>query len=215
MPDTSNRNVVVSPQHADKQRKGFYSGTAVKTVGNQAATPASSSNMIADIKNQLGMLDHWAIGRRAGAERRKVMAEIVVNAYEKQKQLILFQLTLELSDEKKRLFAESLREGTLVEKEILMQSTAHEDALIDFVLEETLAGQDKAQRRLDGLDARLASGAMTQEAYSQEKERTKRWSLVFLDNVDAKVEMMLRNHAQIIEKALTLYNERAIPGVSL
>lgn len=200
----------------DQAGRGFYS-TAVAGRKGKASLPdrPTSSQQLAEMKEQLGMFDKMAINRRARTEARRVIAEIVVNSLEKQKQLILFQKTLELADEKKRLFAESLREAALVEKEIAERSTEHEEALIDFVVDTAMEGQKKKERRLKGLDEQLAAGQISQDTYFQEAERIQRWAMLYLDNIDGKVELMLQNHARLIERALALFNERSIPGVTL
>jgi len=208
----TNVTILAPPQ---SQGGGFYRSSTTKSGRQQPPARPSSLQQLTEMKEKLGVLDKWSIGKRARVEARRVIAEIVVNALEKQKQMILFQMTIELADEKKRLFAESLREAARVEKEIAERSTQHEDALIDFVLDAALEGQQKKEHRIEHLDAQLAAGKLTRESYVQEVERVHRWSLLYLDNIDAKIELMLRNHAHLIEKALVLFNERAIPGTAI
>lgn len=218
MTNAKNSVIAMGPngRKQDQAGRGFYS-TAMAGRKSKATLPdrPTSSQQFNEMKEQLGMFDKMAINRRSRTEARRVLAEIVVNSLEKQKQLILFQKTLELADEKKRLFAESLREAALVEKEIAERSTEHEEALIDFVVDTAMEGQQKKERRLRLLDQQLAAGQITQDTYFQEAERIQRWATIYLDNIDGKVELMLQNHARLIERALALFNERSIPGVTL
>ena len=165
-----------------------------------------------ELRNKLGFFDRLAVDRASKEECRRVVGELIVNLLEKQKQEIIFKMGLELADEKKIAFAESLRAGARIEKEIAERSTEFERELIDLALNQGLAGHEHKKTRLAQLDDWHTAGKIDEQSYVEERGSIENWANVFRANLDAKVEIILRNHAQQIERALALFQERAIPS---
>ena len=200
----------------ERQRTGtksFYSSSS-PLVQRGAETPEvlTSKQHVTQLRSKLGFFDKLAVDRHSKEEARRVIGELVVNLLEKQKQEILFKITLELADEKKRAFANSMREGAQIEKEIAERSTEFERELIDLALDHGLAGHEHKKQRIAQLEARHAQGRIDEESFMSERRAIENWMQIFRENLDAKVEIILRNHAQQIEKALAIFKERAITG---
>lgn len=75
-----------------------------------------------------------------------------------------------------------------------------------------LAGHEQKKFRLDRLDHWKSTVRLDELSYSVERENIETWARIFGNNLNAKVEIILRNHAQQIERTLALFRERAIPG---
>lgn len=198
-------------RHTDS--KGFYSSSS-PLAQRDTKTPEvlTSKQHVTQLRTRLGFFDKLAVDRHSKDEARRVIGELVVNLLEKQKQEILFKITLELADEKKRAFANSMREGAQIEKEIAERSTEFERELIDLALDHGLAGHEHKKQRIAQLEAMHAQGRIDDESFMSERRAIENWMQIFRENLDAKVEIILRNHAQQIEKALAIFKERAITG---
>jgi hypothetical protein len=203
---------------AERQRQsggsnGFYSSPSVAAHrADEVPEVLNSKQHVSQLRTKLGFFDKLAVDRHSKDEARKVIGELVVNLLEKQKQEILFKITLELADEKKRAFANSMREGAQIEKEIAERSTEFERELIDLALDHGLAGHERKKQRLDQLDEWHSVGRIDDESLMTERGAVENWMRIFRENLDMKVEIILRNHAQQIEKALSIFKERAISG---
>lgn len=211
----TNKSVSIWGTRSDETRDNhsFFSktsGASRREEGPPAS--ATSKQHVAGMRDKLGLWDKVALDRQSKNEARRVIGELVVNLLEKQKQEILFKMPLELADEKKRAFADSMREGSLIEREIAERSTEFERDLIDLALDYGIDYHEQKKTRLDRLESKRATGKIDEESYALERESVERWARIFRDNLDAKVEIILRNHAQQIEKALALFQERAISG---
>ncbi|MCW5726226.1 hypothetical protein [Parvibaculum sp.] len=207
------RDTAISSWPSERGVRKTFITSEVRTMDdNQLPVRTTSTQQVAEMRERLGILDKLRLDRQSKAEARKVVSELVVNLLEKQKQELLFKATLELSDEKKRAFAESMREGSLIEKEIVERSTKFERELIDFALDQAIEGHQEKKRRLDHLNALHAADKIDGTSFQSEQQAIERWAELFRDNLDAKIELMLRNHAQTIEKALAIFRERVIQG---
>lgn len=175
-------------------------------------TFGSSKQQVGKMRNDLGFFDRLAVDRSSRDETRRIAGELIVQMLAVQKEKIIFQIGLELDADKKRLFAESMREGSRMEKEIAERSTEFERQLIDLALDQGLAGHEQKKFRLDRLDHWKSTGRLDEQSYSVERENIETWARIFGNNLNAKVEIILRNHAQQIERTLALFRERAIPG---
>jgi hypothetical protein len=193
--------------------KSFYASRSVSALpAEDVPEVLTSKQHVTHLRNKLGFFDKLAVDRYSKDEARRVIGELVVNLLEKQKQEILFKITLELADEKKRAFANSMREGAQIEKEIAERSTEFERELIDLALNHGLAGHEHKKERLAQLDEWHSLGRIDDESFMTERTAVENWMRIFRENLDAKVEIILRNHAQQIEKALSIFKERAISG---
>ena len=201
---------------AERQKTGskcFYASPSVPAHrAEDVPEILTSKQHVTQLRSKLGFFDRIAVDRQSKDEARRVIGELVVNLLEKQKQEILFKITLELADEKKRAFASSMREGAQIEKEIAERSTEFERELIDLALNHGLAGHEHKKHRLAQLDEWHSAGRIDDDSYMMEYRAVENWMRIFRENLDAKVEIILRNHAQQIEKALSIFKERAISG---
>jgi hypothetical protein len=157
-------------------------------------------------KEQLGFLDRVGATRQTKAEIRRVYGQLVVNLLEKQKEKIIFALTIDLDQAKKRIFQESLKEGGRMEQEITRRSIEFEEALYDIMFEASEKSLDKKEARMSRLEARRRSG-MDDRDYDYEFNAIGHWQRQFRDNLEARVTLLLRNHAQQVERALALFHE--------
>jgi hypothetical protein len=202
-----------SSQNGMNNNKGFFSPTSAPTRREETQPVVLTGKQhVTALRNNLGFFDRIAVDRVSREECRRVIGELVVNLLEKQKQEIVFKMGLELADEKKIAFAESLRAGARVEKEIAERSTEFERELIDLALNHGLAGHEHKKTRLAQLDDWHSAGKIDEQSYVEERHSIENWMSVFRANLDAKVEIILRNHAQQIVKALALFQERAFPS---
>lgn len=193
--------------------KSFYASSRLATNrADEVPEVLTSKQRVTQLRSKLGFFDKLAVDRHSKDEARRVIGELVVNLLEKQKQEILFKITLELADEKKRAFADSMRAGAQIEKEIAERSTEFERELIDLALNHGLAGHEHKKQRLNQLDDWHSQGRIDEESYIMERRAIEDWMRIFRENLDAKVEIILRNHAQQIERALAIFKERAISG---
>jgi hypothetical protein len=200
-------------QNSSSTEKSYYTSASVTARGDNGQRDALSSRQhVAILRNKLGFFDKIGVDRQSRAEAKRTIGELVVNILEKQKQEILFKITLELAGEKKRAFAESMRAGSQIEKEIAELSTDFERDLIELALNHGLAGHERKKAWLEYLEKRYLDGKIDDESLMIERRAVENWVHVFRDNLDAKVEIILRNHAQQIEKALAIFRERAISG---
>lgn len=200
-----------SDRQQNNANRGFYTSRSVPARRTEDVPEVLTSKQhVAHLRHRLGFFDKLAVDRYSKEEARRVIGELVVNLLEKQKQEILFKITLELADEKKRAFANSMREGAQIEKEIAERSTEFERELIDLALDHGLAGHEHKKQRLAQLDDWHSQGRIDDESYTAERRAVENWMHVFRENLDAKVEIILRNHAQQIEKALAIFKERGI-----
>jgi hypothetical protein len=200
-------------QNTPDGERRYYASTSVPARGdNNQYDMLSSRQHVAILRDKLGFFDKIAVDRQSRDEARRVIGELVVNLLEKQKQEILFKITLEVADEKKRAFAESMGQGAQIEREIAERSTEFERELIDLALDHGLAAHEHKKKRLEQLESRYLAGRIDDESLVRERRAVENWMAVFRDNLDAKVEIILRNHAQQIEKALAVFRERAISG---
>lgn len=201
---------------ADRPQTGsnsFYSSGPVPVLhDDETPVVLSSKQHVGELRSKLGLLDKLSVDWHSREAARRVIGELVVNLLEKQKQDILFKITLELADEKKRAFAHSMREGAQIEKEIAERSTEFERELIDLALDHGLDGHERKKQRLAQLDEMHSQGRIDDESLTVERRAVEDWMRIFRENLDAKVEIILRNHAQQIEKALAIFKERAITG---
>jgi hypothetical protein len=196
-------------------KRSYYSSVSAPARGQDSQPDMlPSRQQVSVLRNKLGFFDRLAVDRQSRDEARRVIGELVVNLLEKQKQEILFKITLELADEKKRAFAESMRAGAQIEKEIAERSTEFERELIDIALDHGLAGHEHKRRRLEQLEKWHSAGRIDGESLMAERRAVDNWTQVFRENLDAKVEIILRNHAKQIENALAIFRERAISGHS-
>lgn len=193
--------------------KGFFSSASASTRREETQPVVLTGKQhVAALHNKLGFFDRIAVDRASKEESRRVIGELIVNLLEKQKQEIIFKMGLELADEKKIAFAESLRAGARIEKEIAERSTEFERELIDLALDHGLAGHEHKKTRLAQLNDWHSAGKIDEESYMAERHSIETWMSVFRANLDAKVEIILRNHAEQIVKALALFQERSIPS---
>jgi phage-related minor tail protein len=200
-------------QNTSSNETSYYASVSTPAYGHNSQRDALSSRQhVAILRDKLGFFDKIGVDWQSRAEAKRAIGELVVNLLEAQKQEILFRITLELADEKKRAFAESMRAGSQIEKEIAERSTEFERELIDLALDHGLAGHERKKTRLEQLEKRHLDGRIDHESLILERRAIEKWMHVFRDNLDAKVEIILRNHAQQIEKALTVFRERAISG---
>ncbi len=200
-------------QDAGRDNSSFYSSRSMPARRDETQPQVISSGQhVTSMRNKLGFFDKLAVDRASKDEARQVIGELVVQLLEKQKQEIVFKIGLELADGKKRMFAESMREGALIEKEIAARSTEFERELIDLALDQGLAGHEQKKLRLERLEQWRSTGKIDDESYMTERGKVETWERIFRDNLDAKVEIILRNHAQQIERALVLFQERTIAG---
>jgi hypothetical protein len=191
----------------------FYGSPSLPARKEDVPLPfATSKHQVGTMRNNLGFFDRIAVDRASRDETRRIAGELIVQMLAHQKEKIVFQIGLELDADKKRLFAESMREGSRMEKEIADRSTEFERELIDLALDQGLAGHEQKKARLDRLDQWRAAGRVDEESYMVERENIETWARIFGNNLNAKVEIILRNHAQQIERTLALFRERAIPG---
>jgi hypothetical protein len=200
-------------QNSSNPEKSYYTSASVTAHRDDGERDALSSRQhVAILRNKLGLFDKIGVDWQSRAEAKRTIGELVVNLLEKQKQEILFKITLELADEKKRAFAESMRAGSQIEKEIAELSTDFERDLIELALNQGLAGHERKKARLEQLEKRYLDGRIDDESLMIERRAIENWMHIFRDNLDAKIEIILRNHAQQIEKALAIFRERAISG---
>src|SRR5579871_965782 len=139
--------------HQSGGGNSFYSSRSTEARrADDMPVVLTSRQHVTELRRKLGFFDKLAVDRHSKDEARRVIGELVVNLLEKQKQEILFKITLELADEKKRAFANSMREGAQIEKEIAERSTEFERELIDLALNHGLAGHEHKKQRLAQLD---------------------------------------------------------------
>jgi hypothetical protein len=195
------------------ESSSFFSAPSLPVRKEEVTlTFGSSKQQVGKMRNDLGFFDRLAVDRSSRDETRRIAGELIVQMLAVQKEKIIFQIGLELDADKKRLFAESMREGSRMEKEIAERSTEFERQLIDLALDQGLAGHEQKKFRLDRLDHWKSTGRLDEQSYSVERENIETWARIFGNNLNAKVEIILRNHAQQIERTLALFRERAIPG---
>ncbi len=171
---------------------------------------ATTRQDVAVMKGPLGIFDKFLLDRHTHRELRKIVGELVINVYEAEKQQVLFKLMLEGGEEKKRLFAESMRRGNEIEKQIAVMSTDLEEELIEFALSRGLEGHEQKKKRVARLEEARSSGRIDEESYHSELEAVTFWAQTFRADLDGKVMLMIRGHCQQIEKTLTNFQERAI-----
>jgi hypothetical protein len=200
-------------ENGSNGKKRYYTSTVVAAPEDtHQRDTLPSRQRVAILRDKLGFFDKIGVDWQSRAEAKRTIGELVVNLLEKQRQEILFKITLELADEKKRSFAESMRAGSQIEKEIAELSTEFERELIELALDHGLDGHERKKTRLEQLEKRYSEGRIDDESLITERRAIENWMRVFRENLDAKVEIILRNHAQQIEKALAIFRERAISG---
>ncbi len=193
---------------------GYFSSNVAKPKASVSAVRSSGATFEA-MRDRLGFFGKLAVDKASKEETKRVAGELVVQMLAAQKEQIVYQLCLELDASKKKMFVESLREGSKIESEIAHRSTEFERQLMDLALDEGLAGHQQRMARLNELDALRRSGGIDEPGYHLQRANIEHWAQVFGANLNAKVEIILRNHAHQIERTLALFRERSITGHTL
>ncbi|MGE3988795.1 hypothetical protein [Pseudorhodoplanes sp.] len=199
-----------NPSKSDKPASFYSKGKGDNEDGTKVTQIVSTERHVASRREDLGFLDRVRFDHRSKAEMRKQLGEIFINMLEKQKQEILYRLSLELDGAKKQAFAEYMRVSGKVEREIAQLSNEFEDQLIDFGLEFGVQVRVQEETRKKRISALLSSGQITKENYDKELDKVEQWCNIQRENLDAKITIILQNHATQIEKTLQLFKERKI-----
>jgi hypothetical protein len=165
-------------------------------------------------KEKLGLLDRIRFDKMTKQEIRKQLGEVVVNMLEAQKQKLLYEITLNLDEAKKKLFVEKMKNSAELDKEMTRQSTEFQSQLIEFGLDTGLQILKGKQARLDRVEEQFKSGAITEKDYRAESANVERWTNLQRDNLDGEIELKIRNHIRKVESALELFKEREFRGAA-
>lgn len=198
------------PKTTPARNSSFYSKPAASLETAKVPEIISTERHVETRRDKLGWIDRVRFDHSSKTELRKQMGEIFINMLEKQKQEILYRLSLELDDSKKKAFAEYMRESGKVEREIAHLSNEFENQLIDFGLTFGVQVRVQEEDRKKRISDLLANGKITQENHNKEMAKVEEWSNIQRDNLDAKITIILRNHAAQIEKTLQLFKERKV-----
>lgn len=198
---------------SERQEKGerapsFYSSQKRELESSKVPDIVNTEKHIQNRREQLGLINKIKFDQLTRKEIRNQLGNIFINMLEAQRQQILYKLGLELDDAKKKAFAQYMRESGKVEKEIATLSQEFESQLIDFGLDFGSEIWNQKKTRIEKLKVQLDQEKISEADYEREVENVERWMGIQRDNLDAKIEMILRNHAIQIERTLTLFKER-------
>jgi len=180
--------------------------------------PATSSQFarterhVKEMRSDLGLLERFRFDRESQQIIRRQLGEIFVILLEGQKQQLLSKLALELDAAKKLAFYEHMRQNSKIEKEIAKLSTEYEADLIDYCWDFGEEYWKRKKARICRLGQARAAGQIDEQDYEWEAKRVESWAMRARENLDAKIELMLRNHAKQIERTLQVFHERNING---
>ena len=196
----------------DERSRGYFSSRTLASRRDEVTSPPTAADQIAGIRAGLNFFERFAVDRASREETRRVAGDLIVQLLKSQREAILYKVNLELDAHKKQLFVQSLREGARIEKELAERSTEFERELIDLALDGGLSGHEQKKLRLARLDDAQASGRIDRESYETQRENIEQWARVYGENLNAKVEIILRNHAAQIERTLAVFRDNAISG---
>lgn len=192
-------------------RGGGMFRTAMARPAAPEPAPTTVSDEVTAMKRQLlGAFDRFAVKRQSRTEARNVVATIIVNMLEAQKDVILHRLMLDVAGEKKRALVEAMREGAKKDLELIELSTRFEAELHDFVHKEAIAGWERQRHYLERLDAERSAGKIGDDAYAAEEERIRGSAIIFRDNLDGRLTLILTSHVAQIERTLKLFVEQQL-----
>lgn len=199
--------------------KGFIgggnAGKPADVVGGPLSTISTGSELgeaAGKLKPRLRIWDRLGLSREMSAITREKLGEITAAIVEAQKAEIVQSLMLSLDLKKKEQFAAYLdRVGTL-NGEIIKRSQAMERDLAGSLseeLEKIYEDKKKWETRVDDMKSR---GLLDEKDHIEEMQRKSKWIDIMKDNLDAKIELVMRNHATSLQTTLELLRDKAIKG---
>lgn len=169
--------------------------------------PAGTQRDVEAMRADLGPLGRINVDWRSRREAERIVGDIIRNKLEEKKQEIINRLALDLDANKKSALKDHLTVVTGLERDISRISNEHENDLIEECLNHGLAFGRVKQEHLSRLAQARAIGEIDEAYYEAEVERVEMWSLTKRENLNAKLELMLRNHAEQLERTLRGFTE--------
>ena len=195
--------------------KGFVGGNRATSLPTTIA-PVVQQNALEEATNRnkmrLGLWDRMNFNRETSVIMRDKLGEIATAMLEKQKQEIVHGLMLDLDEAKKRQFGEYLKKVGKVNEDLVRDSNKMEIALNRAMFEEI----SKAYELKGDWDRRLKelkeSGLTTESEYQAEVSRMEKWAAITRDNIEGKIEIVIRGHIKTLEVTLELLRDKALKG---
>lgn len=183
-----------------------------QSTGGEVLEFGKTEKQLQAKRKALGLIERIQFDRQTNKAVREEMGTIAVNLLAAQREAIVYQISLGLDDQKKRAFTEYMRQGGKVERELAHLSTAYEHDLIDFTLDMGMRALEAKKTRLERMSKAFQAGRISQQDFEKEQARIEALVTLKVENLDAKIEMLLRNHATQITRTLKLYSERVVGG---
>ena len=170
------------------------------------------SKEVVKLKPRLRFLDKIGLSRDLSGLARDKIGEISAIMVEAQKKEITQTLMLNLDIGNKERFAKYLDKVGVLNADIVKRSQTMERELTVMLSEEmekVYLERGKWEERINSMKAK---GILRDVDVEKETQRKDKWADVLVENLDAKVELVMRNHAQSLQTTLELLRDRALKG---
>ena len=202
---------LAASQPPPRATSGFYNKTPGKTHP-QSSQDAELMAEIVAYRDKLGLMDRFWINRQTKAAIAQTYGELIVSLLEMQKGKLIFQMTVMQSDEKKRILMRSLAESGRIDQEIARVSNEFDRAMVNATLNTVLETYDDKATYMHSITEMHRAGRLADRDFEREFARVEKWFDDLRENLDAKTVLLMRNHAEKIERALALFQERHFGG---
>lgn len=192
----------------------FNSPTASKSLGPLPTLMENNaiSKEVVKLKPRLRFLDKIGLSRDLSGLTRDKIGEISAIMVEAQKKEITQTLMLNLDIGNKERFAKYLDKVGVLNADIVKRSEAMERDLVSTLAEEMEKIYLERNKWEERIAAMKANGILRDADVTKETQRKDKWADILIENLDAKIELVMRNHAQSLQTTLELLKEKALKG---
>ncbi len=162
---------------------------------NKLAQHVNSNDM-----TKMGIFAKIKFDSDLGKIARTQLTEVARNMVEAQKQEITHSLMLDLDTNKKLAFSQYMQNVGILNKELVKRSTEMESDLQDILISSI---EDIHKKKTEWI-ARIDALKLSDEDHKEEIDRMKKWIDIAKQQVDGKVELLIKTHSESIAATLKL-----------
>jgi hypothetical protein len=183
-------------------------------AGSDKSGLMASVPQLEEFKKKLGFIDKINVNRETRQQIRERYSSVIGAMLDSQVEIIRFQLGVSTSDTKKTILKNSLEASAQIDAEIKAISTEFDKDMLVTEIDSALDMLEMKASQIRQLNALMTRNqdVLTGRDYTAHRSEIDEAEEQFRANLKGKTALFMINHAEKIQRALTMLQERNFGG---
>lgn len=189
----------------------FYSqlgGTAGGPGKEELTGMLSKENLpqyIDRVTGDLGLMSRMSVDVAKSQEIRKQLRDLLRVGIQHQTDQLVYKVTLSFDEDKKRLFSEYLNRVRTTQANLITRSNEMAAELVEKLSDAIHSALVQQSTHVKKFELLQIEGHINEDDFNIEVQRVQKWSRTLREDADAKISLILSNHATAIQRTVELF----------